>query len=321
MSRAGAHLVVVEGEPLARLRADDLELDVAPGLSALGVGVRRGGREVVALHRGLAGYRARHTTGLPLLHPWANRLPGDDVDVVDTEVTLHLAGDPLVTRDPAGLPMHGTCTALDGWVIDLLEIDEGGDGVALEAVLAFDERPELLATFPFPHRLRVRWEVLGAGHPDGGAEPLVRCTTSVIPTAGEVPVSFGWHPYLRLPGVPRDEWRLRLPARRHLELDERNLPTGAGVDEPAEDEPLGDRTFDDAYRLGEDRTLSLSADGHHVTVALEEGYGWAQVYAPSTDDVVALEPMTAPVAALATGEHPWAEPGSAYSASFTLTAS
>ena len=36
--------------------------------------------------------------------------------------------------------------------------------------------------------------------------------------------SFGWHPYLRLPGAPRSDWRLRLPARRHLTLDDRGHP-------------------------------------------------------------------------------------------------
>lgn len=318
--RAGASLVVVEGEPLVRLWADDLELDVAPGLSGLGVALRRGGRDRVALHRGLDGYRAGHTTGVPLLHPWANRLPGDDVAVVDSDVTLHLAGDDRVTRDPNGLPMHGTVHGT-AWNIELVETDEDGDGAWLELVLAFDEHPDLLATFPFPHRVRVRWEVLGAGHPDGDDEPLARCTTSVVPTTdAEVPVSFGWHPYLHLPEVPRADWRLRLPGRHHLELDERGLPTGASAPEPAEDEPLGDRTFDDAYALADDRVLGLSAGDASVTIMFDEGYPNAQVYAPASDDVVALEPMTAATAALTTGAHPWAEPGSAFSATFTLTA-
>ena len=34
-----------------------------------------------------------------------------------------------------------------------------------------------------------------------------------------VPVSFGWHPYLRLPGVPRAEWDLQLPLVREALLD------------------------------------------------------------------------------------------------------
>ena len=35
---------------------------------------------------------------------------------------------------------------------------------------------------------------------------------TVLANAGDdVPVSFGFHPYIGLPGVPRDRWRLVLP--------------------------------------------------------------------------------------------------------------
>ena len=37
--------------------------------------------------------------------------------------------------------------------------------------------------------------------------------TTVIPTGRRrVPIAFGWHPYLQLPGTPRRRWQLRLPA-------------------------------------------------------------------------------------------------------------
>ena len=42
-----------------------------------------------------------------------------------------------------------------------------------------------------------------------------------------VPLSFGFHPYLALPGVARERWQVALPAREKLLLDERGLPTGA----------------------------------------------------------------------------------------------
>ena len=43
-----------------------------------------------------------------------------------------------------------------------------------------------------------------------------------------MPVAFGFHPYLRLPGAVRAAWELRLPPRRHLVLDLRGIPTGTG---------------------------------------------------------------------------------------------
>jgi hypothetical protein len=66
-----------------------------------------------------------------------------------------------------------------------------------------------------------------------------------------VPVAFGWHPYLRLPGTPRREWHLRLPSRDHRALDELGIPTGASSREQAEAAPIGRRTFDDLYALVE----------------------------------------------------------------------
>jgi hypothetical protein len=48
-----------------------------------------------------------------------------------------------------------------------------------------------------------------------------------------------------------------MPDRRHLELDDRQLPTGRVRVEEMEDQPVGTRTFDDLYELGDDRRLAL----------------------------------------------------------------
>ena len=53
------------------------------------------------------------------------------------------------------------------------------------------------------------------------------------------PVTFGYHPYLRLPGVPRAAWHVELPVVRRLELDERGIPTGASEASAPIRGPLG----------------------------------------------------------------------------------
>jgi galactose mutarotase-like enzyme len=138
------------------------------------------------------------------------------------------------------------------------------------------------AAFPFPHRIGLRRR---RGHqlaPD----------TTVIPTGSRpVPVAFGWHPYLRLPGTPRRRWLLRLPARTHLALDRLGLPTGGARAEPREAEPIGRRTFDDLYLLGRERRLALVADeGSSITLRCGPGYPYAQVV-PGRP--FAVEPMAA----------------------------
>ncbi len=166
--------------------------------------------------------------------------------------------------------------------------------------------------FPFPHRIEVTAIV---------REPELRVDTTIIPTGRRgVPIAFGWHPYLRLPGEPRHCWRLRLPARRHLALDDQGIPTGDVTPESAECEPVGRRSFDDGYALGRDRHLALEGDaGRSIELRCGTGYPFAQVWVPRGKSFAALEPMTAPTNALVDRKAPVVRRGDTFTASFTLT--
>ena len=281
--------------------SDILATTFLPELGMLGVSMQHRGDELLALPGGLDGYRRGDVTGLPLLAPWANRLGARRYAVGDT--TVDLDGLALHT-DPNGLPIHGTMTAQPGWEV----LDAAPQ--ALTARFRFGSHPELMASFPFPHDLRIDAEV------DGGE--LVVDTTMTATGDRAVPVSFGYHPYLRLPGVARTDVRLALPTRRHLELDTRSLPTGGVHLEDAEEAPIGDRTFDDCYLLGDDRTLAVSGGGRRLTVDVGVGYRFAQVFVPEGGDVVCLEPMTAPIDALVSGDYEVVPPGGSYTARFTV---
>ena len=299
----------VEGEPAATLAAGELEAIFLPGLGLLGTSLRHRGEELLALPGGVEGYRDRHVTGLPLLAPWANRLPGWRYRAAGVEVSLE--GLDLPT-DPAGLPIHGTLTAHRGWRLERLAAE--ADRAVLAAGFDYGAWPELLAAFPFPHRLTVTATLGGAS--------LAVTTTLAATGQRPVPVAFGWHPYLRLPGAPRAAWRLLLPRRTHLELDDRALPTGKSADEPAEADPVGERTYDDLYALEDDpdgRRLGLEAAGRRLLVDYGDGYDHAQVFAPPGAEFVCLEPMTGPTAALAAGTTPLVAPGDTFAARFTVT--
>jgi aldose 1-epimerase len=308
VSEPTVRMGMVDGEPAVTLAAGRLEASFLPGLGLLGTSLRHRGEELLALPGGVEGYRDGHVTGLPLLAPWANRLPGWRYRAAGVEVDLD--GLDLHT-DPGGLPIHGTLTAHRGWRLERLAAD--ADRAVLEAGLDYGDWPELLAAFPFPHRLTVTFALQGAS---------LAVTTTLAATGDRpVPVAFGWHPYLRLPGAPRAAWRLLLPSRTHLELDDRGLPTGKAADEPAEAAPVGERTFDDLYALDADpaeRRLGLEAAGRRLVVGYGDGYDHAQVFAPPGAEFVCLEPMTAPTAALATGATPLVAPGDSFSARFTI---
>jgi galactose mutarotase-like enzyme len=308
VSEAALRIGTVEGEAAVTLAAGELEATFLPGLGLLGTSLRHRGEELLALPGGVAGYRGGNVTGLPLLAPWANRLPGWRYRAAGTEVDLH--GLDLHT-DPGGLPIHGTLTAHGGWRLEHLAAEDGS--AMLQASLDHGAFPELLAAFPFPHRLTVT----------ATAREATLAVATTLEATGErpVPVAFGWHPYLRLPGAPRAAWRLLLPDRVHLDLDDRGLPTGKTADEPAEADPVGDRTYDDLYALGQGpaaRHLGLEAAGRRLLVGYGQGYGHAQVFAPPGAGFVCLEPMTGPTAALAAGTTPLVDPGASFTAEFTV---
>jgi galactose mutarotase-like enzyme len=283
------------------LAAGALEATFLAELGMLGTSLRRRGEEFVALPGGVAAYREGHQTGLPLLAPWANRL--DSWSYCAAGIDVDLTGLPLQTENQ--LPIHGTMTAASGWT--LVE----RDAAHLRARFDYGARPDLLAAFPFPHEIEVEARI------DGDTLDM---TTTLRPTADQVvPVAFGWHPYLRVPTGERSEWRLLLPARDHLALDARGIPTGDATPVSAEADPIGDRTFDDLYALGSDRELALESTDHRLTVRYGEGYPYAQVFAPPGADFVCLEPMTAPTNSLSTGRCPVVPAGEAFTARFSIT--
>jgi aldose 1-epimerase len=265
-----------------------------------GASVRYRGREHIALPGGLRALRAGSTSGLPLLAPWANRLAARRYRAAGMDVDLRGL---VLGTDDNGLPIHGLLVGQPGWRLDGLATR--GGRASVRASIEVDA-----PAFPFPHRI----ELAIATHED-----QLTVKTTVIPTGRRaVPVAFGWHPYLRLPGTPRSRWHLRLPPRTHLALDELGIPSGGEQTEPREAERIASRTFDDLYRLGRDRTLALDADSSSVSMRCGPGYPFAQVWVPAGRPFAALEPMTAPTNSLVDGTAPLAQPGDACSATFTL---
>ena len=173
-------------------------------------------------------------------------------------------------------------------------------------------RPELLTVFPFPHTL----EMAVTLRPDA-------LSIEILLTAGAegpVPVSFGFHPYLGLPDVPRALWRASLPAMQRLVLDDSGIPTGEETPFDGFDGPLGGAAFDGGFALrpGE-ASFSLAGGERRITVEFLTGYGFAQVFAPENADFVAIEPMTAPTSSLTTGRGlTLVERGGTYRASFRI---
>jgi aldose 1-epimerase len=269
------------------LSAGDLEAVFLPGRGALCASLRQQGAEILRRVENLDIAAARGSTaGIPFLHPWANRLAELRYRAAGRAVELD-PSSPLLHCDDHGLPMHGVPWSRLAWEVT----GEGRD--SLSARLAW-AREDLLAVFPYRHQVGLT-ATLG---PDG----LTLATELRAPADGPVPVSFGFHPYLGLPGVSRSEWRLTLPPMRKLALDRYGIPTGEEQAFDGLDASLGDRGLDEGFALLDDRaSFSVAGAGRRISVELLAGYRYAQIFAPQGEDCIALEPMTAPTSALTSG--------------------
>ncbi|MBA2637284.1 MAG: aldose 1-epimerase, partial [Solirubrobacterales bacterium] len=239
------------------------------------------------------------------LYPWANRLGGLAYSAAGRSARL----DPdaaFVRLEEHGLPVHGLLAASPLWVLDELEEQ------VISAELDLGAHPELLEAFPFPHVLRL--EVALSGN-------ALTWTTTVTPTAdAAVPVAFGFHPYFALPGVPRSAWELDVPAVARVVVDDRQVPTGELREVEGLRGPLGERTFDDGYTVDAPAHSTLRGGGREIVVGVDGAFPFTQVFAPPGEELVAIEPMTAPADALRSG---WGlravSPGERFEASFAVT--
>ena len=167
--------------------------------------------------------------------------------------------------------------------------------------------------YPFTLDLRITYEL-------DAATGLTVGLAARNPGPDPAPVALGMHPYLAAPGGGLvDGCTLQVPASTRVLVDERSLPTGT---EPVADTPYDLRSPRALKELELDTAYTdLSADGDgrvRVRFAAEDGTGaelwtqaparWLQVFTGDALPItrrrrgVAVEPMTAPANALATGE-------------------
>ncbi|HEY2216682.1 MAG TPA: aldose 1-epimerase [Solirubrobacteraceae bacterium] len=300
-SQDGYETVVIESPDA------DLQAIFVPAAGMVCCSLQHRGAQLLAQRNGVSAY-AQHgsTMGIPLLYPWANRLAGLGYQGPAGEVDL-APDDPLLKLDSGGLPIHGAIPGLLPWEL----CEAAADRVA--ARLHW-ERDDLLALFPYRHTVELSARISGAC--------LTIATTVSADGGSDVPVSFGFHPYLSLPGGGRASWRVELPVSERLVLDERMIPTGAREPLHARRFELADGSWDDAYAgLLEPPVFVLSGGARTLEIELLGGYSYAQLYAPAEADFACFEPMTAPTNALVSRNAlPSVRAGQSFTASFQLSA-
>lgn len=228
-----------------------------------------------------------------LLMPWPNR-------VRDGRFTFEGKEQQLALTEPA---LSNASHGLVRWA--LWEPVEHTDAAL---TVAYSLLPQ--QGWDYPLDLQVRYELTDDG--------LVVTPEATATGAGPAPFAFGAHPYLTTGEDRVDELELRLPADTVLTVDERLIPTGTAA-VPADldfrtPRAVGDARVDHAYTdlAAHDGRweISVAAGGLRRTLwAQADAFGYAQVFtgdslppARARRTGVAVEPMTAPANALATGE-------------------
>jgi aldose 1-epimerase len=274
------------------LTVGDLEATVLPGLGMVISSLRHQGEELLAQRGGVEAYAEKGSTfAIPLLYPWANRLRGWEYSFAGRQVELRPDQPALHIDGDTGYPSHGVLAASPYWQVVRSSEAE------LIAELDFGAVPEYMAAFPFAHTLRFSAAL---------AIAALTITLTVTPT-GElpVPISFGFHPYLTLPGVDRSEWEIAAPV------------AGGALNGR-----LGDRAFDDPFTelAGQPSRFTLTGGGRELSVRFLENYDVTQIYSPAGAQFICFEPMTAPVDALRTGQGLRSvAPGESFTAQFEIT--
>jgi len=229
-----------------------------------------------------------------LLVPWPNRVDGGRYTVAGTEYQLDLS------EPRAGNAIHG----LGRWA---------PWSVARHDRHAVALRHVLLGRSGYPFCLDMEVEY----HLSEDAGLRVSVTASNV-GALSAPYGTGSHPYLTAGTPTVDECELTLPVARWLHADERGIPAGPPQDVTGSaldfrsTRPIGAARLDHAF-TGLDRDATgrawarLVGDGTAVALWAGPGYRWLQVFTGDTLDAthrrraVAIEPMTCPPNAFATG--------------------
>lgn len=302
-ARAGGRHAFV----LSRDGDDGLKATFVPELAMLMSSLVHRGGELLDPRDGIEAYAERAATmAVPLLFPWANRIEGFGYRAEGLEVKID-RDSALVHTDGNGLPIHGAAPASLPFQVVRAAVDDG-----VPTLVAALETTSVRPIFPYPYRLEITARL--------SERALSIEATLQAKSSQAVPVAFGWHPYLTLPGAPREGWQLTIPARERVELDDRMIPTGRTTPAGDLDGALADRTFDDAFTgVDPGAAFEVAGGGRRIRVLFEEGVPFAQIYSPEGAAFICFEPMTAPVNALASG---WslrvAREGEPYRAAFRI---
>jgi len=262
-------------------RGRAMEVAIAPATGNMAYEFNVKGQNVFFFVRGTS------LTANQFLAPWANRLDQDAFYANGKKYLLN-PGLNNLRRDPAGHPIHGLLFSYPGWEVASLRADDSG--AEATSRLEFWRHPALMAQFPFAHAIEMTYRLS-----DGALEVRTRIENQ---SKEPMPLLIGYHPYFQLHDSPRDQWKVHVAARDHVEISKELIPTGEVTPvKIADPQPLAGTQVDDIFtnlvREPDGRAAFwLEGKAQRITVVYGPKYNTAIVYAPPGKEFVCIEPMT-----------------------------
>lgn len=221
--------------------------------------------------------------GNPFLAPWANRLDQEAFWANGKKYTLN-AGLKNYRLDASKQPIHGLVVYTAEWQV--ISLVGGDEHAAVTSRLEFWRRPDWMAQFPFAHTIDMSYRL------KGGALEIE--TVLENHCVEPMPVSVAYHPYFTLAGVPRDSWKVSLPVKEKVILNEKLTPTGErkpfDLAQPVE---LAGKQFDDVFAgVNPNGEFRVEGGGKGIGVRFGPKFGVGVVYAPPGRDFICFEPMS-----------------------------
>ena len=283
-----AKQITEQGVAIVRLTdaAHGVEVSVMPSAGNRAYEMKVHGKNILYTQAiDLAQYQRRPPLdGVPFLAPWGNRLTDAGFWANGKRYQFNLTLGNVASR---GLSSHGVLLTSPLWKVT--EVSADAQSAHVTSRLEFWKYPDLMAQWPFAHEYEMTYRL---------ANGVLEVRTTVVNLSTEaMPVVLGFHPFYRIPDIPRDEWNAHLPARKAVVTDDRLIPTGEFKPMDLPDPlPLKGRTLDNGFidliRDADGRAIfSIESAGKKVEALFGRNYAAAVVWEPAGREFICFEPM------------------------------
>lgn len=322
-----AERVTDHGVPVVRLSdlTNGVEVSIAPLVGNMAYEMKVHGRNILWTPASIDELqKSPQMSGIPFLAPWGNRLDPQAFWANGKKYQF----DMELGNVRGATPIHGLLSASPLWQVTEVKADQKSAHVTSK--LEFWKYPDLMKQWPFAHEYEMTYRL---------AEGVLEVNVSVTNLSTEpMPVAVAFHPYYRIPDVPRDQWVGHIPARQRVVADTRLIPTGEYKPMDLPDPfPLKGRTLDDGFtvldRDAQQRAhFYIQSGDKKVEAMFGPKYQAAVVWEPNNADgspreFICFEPMAGVTNAINlnhAGKYPELQtvaPGQKWSESFWIRAS